>query len=175
MNELKTALILYAKNFTFYDYAAYSWLFLTFLILIVFSALIAKKSATLSILTFFFSFILILGGPYTIKYLLDKTIRETKITNLKYYKLHFSDTLIVDFTIKNLSKTDFKVCLVDTKVYKASKSKLKSFINKLKPIRYRPILYKERLDKNSSVDKRVVFDNFRYNKDVNVSVEAKCY
>ncbi len=175
MNELKTALILYAKNFTFYDYAAYSWLFLTFLILIIFSALIAKRSTTVSILAFFFSFILIFAGPYTIKYFLDKTIRETKILNLKYYKLHFSDTLIVDFTIRNLSETNFKVCLVDTKVFKASKSKLKSFINKLKPIRYKPILYKERLDKNDSIDKRVVFDNFRYNKDIDISVEAKCY
>jgi hypothetical protein len=137
--------------------------------------MISKKTTIISILTFFLSLALITAGPFVVKYFLDKNIRATKIENLKFYKLHFSDTLIVEFDLKNCSKMDFKTCLVETKVVKKSNSKLKSLLYRLKPILLKPIIYNEQLEKNSSTSKRVVFDNFRYRGNFNVLVTANCY
>ncbi len=175
MNELKTALILYTHNFTFYDYIAYGWLFLTFLIFVIFSILISKKSSVLSFLSFLLSLILILAGPFILKYILDKNIRTVKIEHINIQKLHFSDTLIIDFTIKNNSKVNFKECFVKLKIYKPSKNKYKNLLNQLKPIKFKPILYNDTIKTDSSVEKRVVLDNFRYGKDINVSIDANCY
>ncbi len=175
MSELKTALILYVHNFSIYDYIAYIWLFLTFLVFLVLSIFTSGKSNKLSFLLLLISFLLLIIGPFIIKPFLDHTIRANKIENLIYKKLHFSNTLIVDFSIKNLSKKDFHTCLIKTSVYKASKSKLKTYIYKLKPILNQSIIDKEIIQAGTSIKKRVVFDNFIYNKDINISLKANCY
>ncbi len=175
MNELKFSILNYINHFGIYDYIAYIWLFLTFLILISLSLLLLKKSTKLSIILLLFSFILLLAGPFVLKYFLDKTVRPVEISKLKYQKLHFSNTLIVDFTLKNISKKPYSLCQINTKVYKTSKSKLKKIINRLKPISARTILVKRILKANKTLDNRVVFYNFIYPGNINVSVSAECY
>ncbi len=175
MSELKFSFFNYLNHLGLYDYIAFIWLIFIFLILLVLSVVIVKKSIIFSLLTILFSFILLFTGPFALKYFLNKTLRPVKIDNITSQKLHFSDTLIVDFVIENLSKKPYIECLITTKVYKPSKSKLKKFVNELKPIRYRTILDKRELKAGDKMKNRVIFYNFSYNKDINISASAECY
>jgi len=175
MAELKFSIFNYIAHFGIYDYIAYIWLILTFLILVFLSLLLAKKSTKMSVVMILFAFILLFVGPFVLKYFLDKTVRPVLVNHVVYKKLHFSNTLIVDYSLKNLSKKPYYFCQIDTKVYKPSKSKLRNFLNKLKPITYRTIINKKEIKAGESMQGRTLFYDFSYPKDINVSVEAKCY
>jgi len=175
MGELKFSIFNYIEHFSIYDYMAYIWLLLTFLTLLFLSLLFIKKSIKLSIIIILFSLIILFTGPFVLKYFLDKIIRPVKISNVSYKKLHFSNTLIVDSSIKNLSKKPYSFCQIDTIVYKPSNSKLKNLINKLKPIKYMTIIIKRELKVGAIMKNRVTFYNFTYNGDINISVDAECY
>ena len=175
MNELKFSIQNYINHFGLYDYIAYIWLFLTLFILLILSFILIKKSIKISILLILFSIVLFFIGPPTLKYFLDATIRPVEITKTSFKKLHFSDTLIVDTKIKNISKNIYSQCQISAKVYKQAKSKIKIFVNKLKPIAYRTILSKTKLKPGESMDKQIIFYNFTYNHDINVSISTVCY
>ncbi len=175
MNELKYSIFNYIDHFSIYDYMAYIWFLLLFLILLVLSILLVKKSLKISIILILFSFIYLFITPFILKYFLDKTLRPTRVSQIKYKKLHFSDTLIIDSKIENLSKKPYVFCQINTKVYKPSTSTLKNFINKLKPIKYKSIITKRELKAGETMQNQTVFYNFSYNGDINVSVSAECY
>ncbi len=175
MIELKFSILNYIHNLSLYDYLAFVWLFLTFLVLVILAIIIMKKATKTSMFILLLSLFLLLIGPFIIKNYLNKTLRTVDTSDVKFQKLHFSNTLIVDYKIKDLSKQDFKECEVQIKVYKPSPSKIKLFVNRLKPIEQRTILLKEHIKAGDFIQKRSVFDNFVYNKDINVSVQAQCY
>jgi len=175
MNELKFSIFNYIKHFELYDYVAYIWLFLTFFILLILSLILIKKSTKISVILILFSFFLFFIGPPVLKYFLDTTIRPIKINKINFKKLNFSDTLIVDSKIKNISKKIYSECQIHAKIYKQGKTKIKIFINKLKPITHRTILSKAELKPGDSMDNRIIFYNFTYNHDINVSISAECY
>ena len=175
MNELKFSIFNYINHFGLYDYVAYIWLFLTFLILLFLAMLFIKKSTKFSILLMLLSFILLFAGPFVLKHFLDKTLRPVLVSHIKYQKLHFSNTLIVDSSIENISQKPYNFCQIDTKIYKPSNSKLKDFINRLKPIEYRSILSKRELKAGATMQNRTIFYNFSYSGDINISVNAECY
>jgi len=175
MNELKFSIFNYLNHFRLYDYVAYIWLFLTFFILLVLSLILIKKSTKISLILILFSLVLFFIGPPVLKYFLDTTIRPVKISKINFKKLNFSDTLIVDTIIKNISKNIYNECQINTKVYKRGKTKIKTFINKLKPITHRTIISKAILKPGESMDNRIIFYNFTYNHDINVSTSAECY
>ncbi|MFK5881629.1 MAG: DUF2393 family protein [Sulfurospirillum sp.] len=175
MNELKFSIFNYINHFGIYDYIAFIWLFLTFLILLFLSILFIKKSIKISLILILLSFVLLFVGPFALKYFLNKTIWPVLVSHIKYEKLHFSDTLIVDSDIKNISKKPYNFCQINTKIYRPSNSKFKNFINKLKPIEYRTILSKRELKAGETMQNRTIFYNFSYKGDVNISVDAECY
>lgn len=175
MNELKFEVLNYLNHFGLYDYIAYIWLFLTFFILLILALILIKKSTKISIILILFSLILFFIGPPALKYFLDTAIRPVKISKTSFKKLNFSNTLIVDTKIKNISKNTYSECQINTKVYKQGKTKIKNFINKLKPITHRTILSKEKLKPGESMDSRIIFYNFTYNNDINISLSAECY
>ena len=175
MNELKFSIFNYLNHFGLYDYIAYIWLILTFFILLFLSLILIKKSIKISIMLMLFSFLLFFVGPPVLKYFLDITTRPVEIGKINFKKLHFSNTLIIDTKIKNISKKTYSECQINAKVYKQKKEKIKNFISKLKPITHRTILSKQELKSGESMNRRIIFCNFAYNNDINVSINAGCY
>ena len=175
MNELKLSILNYFNHFGLYDYLAYIWLILTFFILLILSIILLKKSVKLSIIMILLSFILLFIGPPVLKYFLDITTRPVEISKISFKKLHYTNTLIISTIIKNISKNPYKQCSITAKVYKQEKTKIKTFISKLKPIAYRTILSKQELKPGESMNNRIIFSNFAYNNDINVSINAGCY
>ncbi|WP_067173108.1 DUF2393 family protein [Sulfurospirillum sp. UCH001] len=175
-DAIKLSLLTYIKHFGLYDYLAFGWLIFTFLVLIILASLIAKRSAVASLLLIIFALILLVVSPFFIKIKLGETIRPTTTEVNMVKKLTFSDSLIVEGTIYNASQKDFTICLVQTFVYKQVATQgLKAFINKLKPIANQSIFVKENLPKEGSLDFQSVFEDFRYNGDVNATLKAECY
>ncbi len=175
MYDLKLSILTYIHNFGLYDYIAFVWLLVTFFVLLILAVIIIKKSTKLSMFLILLSIILLIVGPFSIKYYLGKTIRAVKINNIKFQKLNFSHTLIIDYSIKNESKKSFRLCETKTIIYQKSQSKIKLFLNQLKPIAFRTILIKEPIAPSASINKRLVLDDFTTNYDINVSIDAQCY
>ena len=175
MNELRFSIFNYLNHFGLYDYIAYIWLILTFFIFLILSLVLIKKSMKISIILILFSFSLLFIGSPILKYFLDITTRPVEIGKVNFKKLHFSNTLIIDTKIKNISKKSYSECQINTKVFKREKKKIKIFISKLKPITHRTILSKQELKSGESMNKRIIFYNFTYNHDINVSLNVECY
>ncbi len=175
-DAIKLSLLTYIKHFGLYDYLAFGWLIFTFLVLIILASLIAKRSAVASLLLIIFALILLVVSPFFIKMKLGETIRPTTTEVNMVKKLTFSDSLIVEGTLYNTSQKDFTICLVQTSIFKQIDTQgLKAFINKLKPIANQSIFVKENLPKEGSLDFQSVFEDFRYNGDVNATLKAECY
>ena len=175
-DAIKLSLLTYIKHFGLYDYLAFGWLIFTFLVLIILASLIAKRSAVASLLLIIFALILLVVSPFFIKMKLGETILPTTTEVTMVKKLTFSDSLIVEGTLYNTSQKDFTICLVQASIFKQIDTQgLKAFINKLKPIANQSIFVKENLPKEGSLDFQSVFEDFRYNGDVNATLKAECY
>jgi len=176
IDALKISLLTYFRNLGLYDYLAFAWLIVTFLMLIAFAILIAKRSSALSVLIIILSLIFFAASPFLIHYKLNTLLRQnvTEITTVK--KLVFSDTLIVEATLQNLSKKPFKRCLIQTSAIKqTSEGGIKAWMTRLKPIANQSILVQESLSPNELTNIRILFDDFTYQGDVNATLKAECY
>ncbi len=175
IETLKVSLLNYINHFTIYDYFAYAWLILLFFTLLVLAIMLSKKTPLFSVFLVLLSFTLLFVGPFALKSYLDNTLRKTEVSTKNVQKLHFTNTLIVQGEVKNLSKRELNLCSIDVKVIKLGKNSFQNFLNRLKPIRKKSITLKKRLDINSSIEFKVVFDNFNYTKEFNTSLSSKCY
>lgn len=175
IDAFKDYITIYIAHFTIYDYVAYAWLVLLFFITILLSIFTAKKSALLSILIFFFSLIILFVGPFILKHYLDNYLRPVQNKVILIKKLNFSDALVVTAEITNTSKNSYSICNSELNIFKKDDSTIKNFIYQLKPLRKKTISLDEALDVNATKEIRVVFDNYTYNKDINVSINSECY
>lgn len=174
-DTLKSDVSIYINHFLVYDYVAYAWLILLFFVAILLAIFIAKKSPLFSIFTVLISLILLFVGPFVIKNYLDQYLRPTHNTVMLVNKLTFSDALVVTGEVKNISKINYSICNIEITVLKSSDGYIQTTINKLKPLRKQTIFIDEPLDINATKDLRIVFDNYTYAEDVNVSIDSKCY
>lgn len=175
IDSIRTYILNYIHHFSMYDYAAYAWLILIFFVTILLSILVAKKSPMFSILILMLSLSLLFIGPFMLKHYLDKYLRTSLSQTTLVKKLNYSDTLIVNGMVTNLSKKSFSICDVNVAVVKSSKSDIQKFINKLKPLLKQSISIDKPIEVNATKEFRVVFDNYKYSKDINVSVKSECY
>jgi hypothetical protein len=175
VEALKIYILNYIHHFSTYDYIAYAWLILLFFITILLAIIVAKKSPTFSILILLIALTLLFAGPFALKHYLDKFLRpsSTQIEQIK--KLTFSDTLIINGTLTNLSKKSFSTCDIYISVTKIGKSDIQNLINQLKPLRKQSISINSTIEVNDTKEFRVVFDNYKYSQDINISSKSECY
>jgi len=175
IDTFKSYIITYINHFSIYDYVAYAWLILLFFIALLLAIVIAKKRPVISILIVLISLTLLIGGPFVIKKYLDEYLRPTQNTTVLVKKLTFSKALVVTVEVKNISKQNYSICNTEVSVLKSGNGYIQNTINKLKPLRKQTISIEEPLDVNATKDLRVVFDNYTYEKDINVSISSVCY
>ncbi len=169
------SLKLYFQNLTLYDYVGFGWLFLTFIILIIFSLYFFGKKPIFSILMLFVSFLFLPIGFFGLKYFLDNSVRKSGVEISKIKPLHFTNSLIVEGDITNRGKIDFKECILKIKIKKRDKNKIRDFIDSIKPIRKVTIFIDKPIAKMQSHKFKTMIDNITYKKDYNVSASAICY
>lgn len=167
--------LFYINHFELVDYGVYIWfIFLTFLFLI-FSIMLLQKYTILGLIILFTTIAIMVAGPFTIKWYLNGSLRanETKITLIK--QLHFSNTLIMEGSVQNISKKKFSTCKVYFGFFRWSKNKYKQMINEIVPYKRYTHTLNQPLLKNEIADFRVVVDNYRLQNDINISAKSECY
>lgn len=174
-DALKTSILNYIQYFTMYDYIAYAWLILTFFITILLAIVLAKRSVILSLLTLIFALILLISGPFILKTLLDSYLRPSNANITLSKKLLYSDILLVNGSIQNNSQKNFSICTVSANIFKYAKSGLNKYIYKLKPFRKKTISVKKELKVNETEEFKIIFYNFTYPNDINITVSSECY
>lgn len=175
IDAFKDYIALYINHFSIYDYSAYAWLILLFFISILLSIFTARKSALLSVSIFIVSLIILFVGPFVMKHYLDMYLRPIQSKVILVKKLSFSDALVVTIEVTNTSKNPYTICNSELSVLKQDDSSIKNFLFQLKPLRKKTISLGGALDVNASKELRVVFDNYTYEKDVNISINSECY
>ncbi len=175
LDGLKAYILNYLHHFSTYDYIAYAWLILLFFVAVLLSIVVAKRSPIFSLLIVILSLLLLFVGPFVLKHYLDQYLRASSTQTILVKKLNFSNTLIVTGSITNLSKKSFSTCKIDVDVLKSSTSSIKNFVNRLKPLLKKSISIDEPMKRDATKEFRVVFDNFTYSKDINISIKSECY
>ncbi|ACZ11215.1 DUF2393 domain-containing protein [Sulfurospirillum deleyianum] len=177
INALKLSLLTYFQHLSLYDYLAFGWLCLTFLILIFLAILVAKKSSAFALLIIIVSLLFLGIAPFFIYQKLNTTLRKTETTITLLKKLNFSSSLILETTITNQSKKDFNLCILHASIFKADEniSNIKAYLYQLKPLANQSIIIKEFIPQESTLEYRIVFDDFDYSGDINATLKAECY
>ncbi len=166
---------LYFKHLSPYDYIGLGVVGIVFLLLFILSLILLFKKPFLGFVFFILSLMILPFGAYGVQTLLNKTIRkcEFQIKNIK--PLHFSKSLFIEAQIKNLSKSDFQMCLVRLKIIKKSNSKLKKFLYELKPLAIKTIYIHKSIQKRSSYALKKILDNVMYSNNDEMTAKINCY
>ncbi len=154
------------------DYILFGVAFVLFVLFLIL-ALVLRRSLFASLLFLFLSFTSLLGLP-TFGYKTMHTYlfaHKIDITTLK--ALEFTNALIIKGELSNESKRNFKECKIEVGLYKVANNALLDMLYPLNPFKKQSIIELD-IDRNSTVEYKIVVENFNYNKDYNVSVKAAC-
>lgn len=174
INELKQGLNFYLTHLGWVDFAAYIWMFLTFLALVSLCVYVASKSFFTG---FALTIVTIAGlgcGAYFMPKLLDENLRTRSLELVSTKQLEYSNTLLVDLRLTNLSKKPFNYCEIDLSFYKNSSNTLRRYANELKPFLKENIVLKDALDVNATREITHAVNNFRA-QDYNVTTSSECF
>ncbi len=174
MQNLKKSLLDYINHLTIYDYATFGWLGLLIFI-ILFLAILLRKKASLSLTLLLFAMLLMFIAPLPLKLFLDQTIRKNEIKIVSLDEMKYAKSLVVVAQLKNSSKIDFDTCSIKAKVIRLSKNRYKNILYGIKPLLKKTIYIEEEILKEQTKDFKIIFQNFHYTKDYNVSISATCY
>ena len=166
---------LYFKHLGPYDYIGLGIVGIVFLLLFILSLILLFKKPIIGFVLIIISLMFPPLGIYGIKTLLDKTIRRSEIKIKKVEPLHFSNSLLVEANIKNLSKREFQMCLIKLQVIKKSNSKLKRFLYALKPLAIKTIYLYHPIKENSSYHIKKILDGIMYIKNDELTSNIDCY
>lgn len=166
---------LYFKHLGLYDYIGLGVVGTVFLLLFILSLILLFKKPFLGFVFFVLSLMVLPFGVYGVQTLLNKTVRKSEFQIIKLKPLHFSKSLLIEAKIKNLSKTNFKMCLIRLKIIKKSNSKLKRFLYTLKPLAIKTIYIQESIQKGSSYTLKKILDSVIYSNSDEMTAKMDCY
>lgn len=175
-DALKISFFTYLGHLSFFDYAALIWYIVTFLCVIILAIVIVKRSSSFSLFLIVIALFFFIFAPFVMKNKLNAMLRPTEVHDISLKRLTFSDTVIVEASIRNTSTQDFNVCLLQVSLIEQSPTEgMKAYLSKLKPIVYQSILSQQPLLHAEQVEHKIVFDNFTYEGELQAYIVAECY
>ena len=174
INELKQGLNFYITHLSCTDFAGYIWMFLTFLAVLALCIYIASKSYFAGFALTVVSIAALGYGAHFMPKFLDQNLRARELEIVSTKQLEYSNTLLVDIRLKNLSKKPFNYCEIGLVFYKNSDNILRRYANELKPFLKENIVLKDVLDVNATREITHVVNDFRVN-DYNVTASSECF
>lgn len=173
-SAIRQDLYFYFDHIESWDYVMIACALAGFLVLMVLSFFLIVRSHLLGSLLLlcglgFFGWALPFGYNFV-----DDTLRARSLELVSLKQLQYSDTMLADFNLTNLSKKTFRWCRVNIKFYKNKKSELKALIAKFKPMKMYFATTNERIAPNESIDFNMTIRNFRPS-DYNVSIYSQCF
>lgn len=175
LENFKQNLIDYTNALTLYDYVAFGWLLFLFSIILTLAILLGRKKPTLAIFLVMITILLMFVAPFGVKYFLDTTVRKVVVVTDKVSKLHFASSLIIAGHLSNDGKVPFQRCRITAKVFKIDENRYKNILNNLKPLVEKTIVVDKNISKGEEAVFKIVFENFKYTDDYNVSLSGECY
>ena len=155
-----------------YDYILFGSILFLFIFLIVLAILLRRKTA-LSIIIVLFAFVLLFIGPIVGYIKMHEYLFKNKCELISQKRLTFSKAVVVNGTISNVSKFDFKSCEITASAHKSSTNAIKNIIFKFKPFKKMSIV-EHNISKQEMRNFKIIVEPFTYLKDYNISVGAKC-
>ncbi len=169
MKEKITAFI---HNLILYDYILFGSVLLVFILLLVLSILLRRKTL-LCVFLLLSAFALLFLGP-TLGYIkMHEFLFKNKTELLSQKKLNFTKAVVVKGVLTNESKFDFIECKITASAYKVSGNAVKDFLFPFNPFKKMSIV-EEDIPKGNSRDFKIIVEPFTYSKEYNISLEASC-
>jgi len=122
----------------------------------------------------FLAIIFLIIGPSFMKDMIDKMARSSKIENLRIQKFDYSSNVVITADLINTGKFDYMECVTNMVFHKTSLRGPITFVNKLKPIYQKRIVFKDIKQKEY---KHISYTIYSIPKDINfsVSIDTKCH
>lgn len=157
------------------DYIAFAWLILLFFVFLFLAILLAKGRPLLAFMIVILDLALLVGGPFAIKYILDSKIRAVKTEFTTIKQLNYSDTLILEGTLQNVGKTDFKWCKIHISIHPKEKNGILHTILPLQTLHKKSIVLKEPPVQNELSKFELVWENVRLDENGTIIAKGECY
>ena len=155
-----------------YDYILFGASFVLFILFIILAIILRERLKTALFLVLL-AFATIMLGP-TLGYIeMHKFLYKNEVTLKENKRLEFAPAVVVKGAVKNLSRFDFKECVVTASLYKITKNEYKNYLLKFKPIKKQSILLKD-IPKGQSKEFKMIVDPFTYKKEYGISLGADC-
>ena len=169
---IKEKITAFINELVTYDYILFGSIFALFLLFIIL-AIVLRKKVGLSIFLIIFSFVTLALGP-TLGYIkMHEYLYKNSCELVSQKRLSFTPAIVVNGTITNESRLDFKSCKITASVYKSSKNIIKKYLYPLKPLKNMSIL-QENILKGETQEFKIIVEPFTYSKDYNISIKASC-
>ena len=169
---IKDKITAFTEGLITYDYILFGSVFTLFILFIVL-AIILRKKVGLSIFLILFSFTLLILGPILGYLKMHEYLFKNSTQLISQKKLSFTPAVVVNATVTNESKFDFKSCEITASAHKVSKNVIKKYIYPLKPFKKMSIL-EENILKGETREFKIIVEPFTYKKDYNISIKASC-
>lgn len=163
----------FAQSLTMYDYLGFAILLLVFILFIVL-AILARNRIGTALFFSLFAFMLLIAGPFGVKFGFDQLIRKNSVGVEDYKKLVYSDSVTVDLNITNKGKIDFSKCEVKVFAVKDVKNSYLQHLYNLKPLA-RSTKVIEDIQIGQTKEFKSVIDNFTKQDGFNIRAKGECY
>ncbi len=137
--------------------------------------MLARKKPKLATFLLLVSILALFIGPFGIKYFLDKSVRKVNLKLEQMTHLNFAKSLVVNGTLTNSALVPFHTCQINATVYHSEKNRYKNMLSRLNPLRSKTVKIDKSLEMGESEPFKIVFENFNYKGDYNVSLTGSCY
>lgn len=169
---MKHQITAFIKGLINYDFILFGGIFTLFILLIILG-IILRRNTGLSIFIVMFAFILLFVGPVVGYKKMHEYLFKNSCEITYQKKLTFTKAVVINGTIKNESKFDFKSCKITASAYKVTGNPVKDYVFKFNPLKKMSIL-EHNILKQESREFKIIIEPFTYSKDYNISIGAKC-
>ncbi len=110
--------------------------------------------------------------------MLASAIRPIKVKDIRVQRLHFSQTLILEWKVQNLAQIPLKDCKTKLIVDKSGDSIWSQLIHPSGVILKKMFYTNHVMKPGEVIENRRIFNDFNNNDDINVSdisIETECY
>jgi len=155
-----------------YDYILFGVSFVLFLLLIILS-IILRKRTSIAVIVMLLAFTTLFIAPSLGYIKLHEFLFKNSVTLIKQKRLTYTKAIYIEGSITNQSLYDFKNCKVTTTIFKVSKNKFKNIVYRFKPMKKRSILISD-IKKDDTKKFKLFVEPFTYTRDYNLTLEANC-
>lgn len=175
LEQIKQIVVFYLNHWHTIDFISIIWIVVLFFLSILFVILLFEKMPIFSFLLFFISIGAVIGGFLYTKNYVDNALRARETAIVLNHKMNYSDALLVDVNLTNLSKNAFKFCKTSVKVIKTGAKFPRNVIDALKPIYEKNIVLNEPLNPAQTKKIHFLFTNFVCDGNYSLKANSECF